>query len=69
MGSGWGSVGRTVASDAKGPQFESRQQQKFSMKIFSVNCWKDENKDKEAGNGPFLQKNELACAVPWADDV
>ena len=67
MGSGWGSVGRTVASDAKGPQFESRQQQKFSMKTFSVNCWKDENKDIEAGNGPFLQKKwaRMCSALSW----
>ena len=39
MGSGSGSVGRAVASDARGLQFESSHQQNFKMNIFTVSCW------------------------------
>ena len=29
-----------------------------NIHLFTVNCFeKDENKEKEAGNGPFLKKN------------
>ena len=45
---GCGSVGRAVASDTRGPWFESSQ--------LYVHCqlhWLDEIKEKEAGNGPF----------------
>ena len=45
-GSGCGSVGRAVASDTRGPRFKSSHRQKF--------IFKDENKEKEAGYGPFL---------------
>ena len=58
MGIGCGSVGRAVASDTRGPQFESSHRRNFIMNIFTNNCWKDENKEKEAENGPFL-KNGL----------
>ena len=44
-GSVGGSVGRAVASDSRGPLFKSSHWQKL--------CWKDENKEKEAGIGPF----------------
>ena len=47
IGSGCGSVGRVFASDL---QLESSYWQDFIMNIFTVNCWKDENKEKEAGN-------------------
>ena len=61
FGSGCGSVGRAVASDTRGPQFESSHQQKFIYKwnicLLSTVYWKDENKEKEAGNGPFLKKS------------
>ena len=53
MGSGCGSVGRAVASDSRGPQFESSQQQKFILNIYCQLYWKDENKEKDAENGPF----------------
>ena len=55
MGSGCGSVGREVASDTRGPLFESRHRQYFIMNIITFNCWKDENKDKRGrnGNGPI----------------
>ena len=41
LGSGCGSVGRAVASDTRGPRFESSHRQKFIYKIehlFTVNC-------------------------------
>jgi len=59
-GSGCGSVGRAVASDIRGPQFESSHWQKFiyilNFCLLSTVYWKDKNKEKEAGNGPFLKK-------------
>ena len=27
------------------------------MNIFPLNCWKEENKEKEAENGPFLDSS------------
>ena len=56
MGSGGGSVGRAVASDSRGPRFESSHRQKFILNIYCQLYWKDENKEKEAGNGPFFKK-------------
>ena len=54
-GSGGGSVGRAVASDSRGPWFESSHRQKFILNIYCQLYWKDENKEKEARNGPFLR--------------
>ena len=56
MGSGCGSVGRAVASKSRGPQFESCQWQKIILNITCQVYWKDVNKEKEAGNRPFLKK-------------
>ena len=56
-GSGCDSVGRAVASFTWGPRFESSHQQKINITF--VHCqlyWKDENKEKEAGQGPFFKK-------------
>ena len=53
MGSGGGSVGRAVASNTRDPRFESRHRQSF---IYQLYIRKDENKEKEAGNGPSLKK-------------
>ena len=51
---GCGSIGRAVASETKGPRFESSHRQIY---------WKDENK-KEAENGPFKnEKESLAYEV------
>ena len=64
MGSGCDSVGRAVASSSRGPEFESSHRQKF---ISNINCqlfWKDENKEKEAGNGPFFCKKKLLMTKP-----
>ena len=40
LGSGCGAVGRAVASDARGPWFESSNRQTFILDIylFTVNC-------------------------------
>ena len=57
LGSGCGSVGRAVASDARGPRFESPQSlAKFIFNIYFQLYWKGENKEKEAGNGPFKKQ-------------
>ena len=57
-GSGCGAVGRAVASKTRGPRFESSHQQKFiyilNICLLSTVYRKDENKEKEAGNGPFF---------------
>ena len=56
MGSGCGSVGRTVAFDSRGPWFESSHWLKFIITIYCQLYWKEENKEKEAGEGPFFNK-------------
>ena len=53
MGSGCGSVGRVVASDTGGPQFESTHRQTLHY-LFTVNCI--ENMYEEAGIG-VINKN------------
>ena len=54
-GSGCGSVGRAVASNTRDPRFESRHRQSF---IYQLYIRKDENKEKEAGNGPSFKKTK-----------
>ena len=55
-GSGWGSVGRAVASDTRGLQFESSHWQNLlNICLLSI-FWIAENIEKDAGNGPFLKK-------------
>ena len=54
-GSGCGAVGRAVASDTRGPGFESSHQQLLlNIYLLLTVCRKDENKEKEAGNGRFF---------------
>ena len=55
--SGCGAVGKAVASNIKGPGFESSHRQ-LLLNIFLLLtvCGKDENKEKEAGNGPFKKR-------------
>ena len=54
LGSGCGAVGRAVASDIRGPRFESSHRQLLlNIYLLLTVCRKDENKEKEAGNGPF----------------
>ena len=50
-GSGCGSVGRAVASDIRGLRFKSSHWQTFY--VYCQLFLKDENKEKEAGNGLF----------------
>ena len=58
LGSGCGVVGRAVASNTRGPGFESSHQQLLlNIYLLLTVCRKDENKEKEAGNGPFLKKS------------
>ena len=58
LGSGCGSVGRVVASDTKGPQFESSHRQKFiyllNICLLSSVYWKDENKEKRGQEWPIF---------------
>ena len=50
---GCGSVGRVVVSNTRNPRFKYSHNQEFISNIFTVNCWKDEKIEKEAGNGPY----------------
>ena len=62
MGSGCGAVGRAVASDTRGPGFESSHRQLLlNIYLLLPVCRKDENKEKEAGNGPFFKK--IFCCI------
>ena len=56
LGSYCGSVGRVVASNSRGPLFEYSHWQTFIFNIYYQLYSKDENKEKEAGNGPFFKK-------------
>ena len=56
--SGCGSVDRAVASYSRGPQFESSHWQHFILNMNFQLYWKDENIEKEAGNGPFFLKKK-----------
>ena len=63
VGSGCGSVGRVVASDTRGPRFKSSHRQKFiyilNICLLSTVYWKEKNKEKEAGYGPFFKKHQV----------
>ena len=59
MGSGCGSVERAVASNTRGPWYESSHRQYFITNIFTVNCLKNENKKKRPGMAHFLKKISL----------
>ena len=57
VGSGCGAVGRVVASNTRGPGFESSHWQLLlHIYLLLAVCRKDENKEKEAENGPFKKK-------------
>ena len=60
IGSGGGWVGSAVASKSRGLRFESSHQQKLILNIYCQPYWKDENKEKEAGNGPFFNVQILS---------
>ena len=58
MRSGFGSVGRVVASDNRGPRFKSSHRRNC-IHILTINCIeKTKIKKKEAGNGPILRKEK-----------
>ena len=59
MGSCYGSVGKPVTSNFRGPQFESSHRQNFILHIYCQMYWRAKNKEKEVGNGPFLKKLHL----------
>ena len=56
MGRGCGSVGRAVAPDTRGPQFESslRPTLNWTLIFLLSTVLKRRNKEKDAGNGPFF---------------
>ena len=57
VGQWCGSVGKAVASDTRGPWFESHHRQSLYWILNTVYCqlyWKDKYKEKGAGNGPFF---------------
>ena len=55
MGSGCGAVGRAVASVTRGPGFESSHRQLLLNIYLLLTVYiKDENKEEDAGNGPFF---------------
>ena len=56
LGGGCGSVGWAVASDSRGPRFESSRHQIFSLNIYCQLCWKDENNRKRGQEWPILKK-------------
>ena len=58
MGSVCGSVGGAVASDPRGSRFESSQLTKLLYRtlVYCQLYCKDENNEKEVGNGPFIIK-------------
>ena len=51
-GSGSGSVGRVVASNSRGPRFESSHRQVFILNIYCLLYWKDE-KTNRGRDKPF----------------
>ena len=62
-GSGSGSVDRAVVSNSRGLQFKSSHWQKFILNIYCQLYWKDENKEKYAGNGQFFKKNFVVTST------
>ena len=65
MGSYRGWVGRTVASNTRGPRIASSHQQILYWTLFAVNCIDKTNiKKKEAGNGQFLKLKYVTVGLP-----
>ena len=59
LGSGCGLVGRVVASDTRGPRFESSHRQNLCwtfVYLFTINCIEKTKIKKEAGNGTLFKK-------------
>ena len=64
LGSGCGSVGRAVTANSRGPRFESSHWQHFILNIYCQLYWKEENKVKEAENGP-LKNGPAPNVIRW----
>ena len=63
LGSGCGAVGRAVASDTRGPRYW---QLLLNNYLQLTVCRKDENKEKEAGNGPFKKTTiNVSKCIPF----
>ena len=61
--SGWGSVGRAMASDSRGPRFQSSHQQTFvsDIYLFTINCIeKMKMKKKWPGIAHYLENSFLS---------
>ena len=59
LGSGCGAVGKAVASNTRGPGFESSHRQLLLNIYLLLTVYrKDENEEKEAGNGPFFKRSK-----------
>ena len=56
VGSGCGSVGRAVAEVHGSNPVIGKILFILKICLLSTVYWKDENKEKEAGNGPFFEK-------------
>ena len=70
LGSGCGTVDITVASNTRGHGFEPSQRQLLlNIYLLLTVCRKDENKEKEAENGPFKKVQYLTInrhlAINW----
>ena len=62
-GSGCGSVGRAVASDTRGPQFDSSHAQKYVVNVYyQLRCKDEKIKKKRPGNN-------VSCARLFVDVV
>ena len=55
-----GSVGRAVASDSRGPQFDSSHRGKFILNIYCQLYWKAKELEKEVGLDPSFKTNKLS---------
>ena len=59
LGSGCGAVGRAVAYDMRGPEFESSHRQLLlNIYLLLTVCRRDENKEKRPGMAHFLLKSK-----------
>ena len=67
LGSGCGSVGKAVGTDSWGPQFKSSHREQFILHIYCKLYWKDKNKEKEAGNGPFKKSWSFTSLLSFVD--
>ena len=66
MGSGCGAVGRAVASNTRGPGFESSHWQLLlNIYLLLTVCRKDENKEKRGREWPIFKKTSYICHIKY----